>query len=191
MSSALIDDSRSGSPIQQALVGIVGIVLAVILIVGQISVAMTRGVSVNLHRNVKHLQDGNATLRDIVEKAGPALLIEKVVAQQQKTLQGTLDTMRVLNGEMEVIGETTTGLSGTVGSMQERSTSLAGGVAGMNRDTEKIVGMLGPLPDATTRTHTQLARIESDSAAINSELGAIGTKMRGYGLPQAQGVRGR
>lgn len=186
----MIDDQRQGSVWSQVLVGVVGVTLGIMLVVGQLSVATTHGISTNLHRNVKNLQAGNATLRDIVEKAGPTLVIQQVITKQNEVLQSTLDTMRMLNGEMGVVTDTTSGLKQSVNGMQSTSTQLASGVDGMNRDTARIADMLAALPDATTRTHHQLSRIDQDSTALNGELRSIGAKMRNYGLPQAQHVRG-
>lgn len=187
----MVDDTRPGSMWSQLLVGVVGVVLGIVLVVGQLSVAVTHGISVNLHQNVKNLRAGNATLRDIVEKAAPTLVIQKVITRQNEVLQNTLGTMRTLNGEMSIVTETTAGLEQSVSTMQQTSAQLASGVEGMNQDTARIADMLAALPEATGRTHRQLQRIDADSGALNAELSAIGGKMRRYGLPQAQNVRGR
>lgn len=189
--ATLFDERRRGSTWQQASVGAMGIVLALVLVIGQISVATTAGIQHNLHANIQRLKDGNATMREIVEKAAPTVLMEKVVADQAVALDHTGQTLQLLNEEMAALGETTLSLEATVTAMSDTSAGLATGVEGMASDTSKIVDLLGPLPDATTRTHKQLGRISGDSKAINGELDSISHKMEGYGLPHARCVKGK
>jgi hypothetical protein len=159
-------------------------------VIGQISVATTAGIQKNLHSNIGHLQHGNATMRDIIEKAAPSVVMEKVVAHQRDTLANTNRTMIRLNATMDSLGGTTSDLKTTVGTMQTASGNLATGIEGMNSDTARIVKLLKPLPAATERTHRQLSRIANDSGDINTELGQISNKMVKYGLPHAQNVKG-
>lgn len=188
--TTFIDPSRAGSRWQQAGVGVAGIVLAVVLIVGQISVATTAGIQRNLHANVQNLRDGNKTMEQIVTKAAPTVALEDVIEEQKKTLGHTRKTMGLLNQEMAQIGATTDELSGTVSRMETASGQLSSGVAGMNSDTTAIVDLLGSLPGATERTHGKLERIGSDSKAINTELNTISGRLQGYGLPKARNVGG-
>lgn len=183
------DSDKPGSPWQQAMVGVLGVVLALTLVIGQVAVATTAGISRNLHANIKHLEDGNKTMKTIIERAGPTVLMEQVVRNQELILANTQKTLGVLNGHMGKIGATTAGLGSTVGTMQSTSGELATGVQGMNSDTQKIVGLLEPLPVAIGRTHTQLGQISTDAGAINGELNTISGKMIKYGLPHAKKVR--
>jgi hypothetical protein len=190
-SAALVDESRPGSVRSQVLIGITGIVLGIVLIVGQVSVATTNGMSANLHRNVSNLEAGNATLEEIVEKAQPTRVIQQVVARQGVVLDRTVKTMQALNGEMAQVADTTSELEGSVKGMQATSGELARGVEGMSRDSAEMARMLETLPDATTRTNVQLDRINADSTALNGELRSVGRKMERYGLPKAKHVGGR
>jgi hypothetical protein len=187
----LVDETKQGSPAAQALTGVVGIILAIVLVMGQVSLATTKGIATHLHASVGHIQEGNKTMESVIERAAPSASLEDVVKGQGDTLASTRDSMKVLNGEMGEIGKTTGSLNTVVGSMEENSSSLATGVDGMNTDTGRITGMLGNLPAATERTHAQLKKISMDTTAINIELAAIGAKMRGYGLPAAKHVKGR
>lgn len=188
--SIFLDDTKPGSRWGQVLTGVVGIVLAVILIVGQIAVATTQGIQHNLHATVGHLAVANKTMGSILDKALPITQVEKIVAVQQKTLANTLSTMQVLNGQMSEITATTDGLSSTVAGMNTTSASLASGVAGMDANTGTITQQLSTLPAQTDSTAKQLTKISTDSTAINAELIAITAKLRNYGLPAAKGVRG-
>jgi hypothetical protein len=188
--SRWVDDSREGSLWQQLLIAVVGIVLAATLIIGQISVATTRGVQQNLHKSVAQLRQGNTTLGDIIDKAAPSIMLNKVTGQQQAVLQDVLDTMTQLNAAMQQVGATTARLQGTVGTMHQTSAHLAAGVNGMDRHTTTIVNALAPLPANTDKTHAQLARIYTDTAAISTELNAITAKLHNYGLLEATNVRG-
>lgn len=184
----LVDESRLGSPAGQALTGIAGIVLAIILVMGQISLATTKGLATHLDSSVQHITDGNAVMESVIERAAPSVALEKLVAEQAKIEANTLDTMQRTNGEMTAIAETTTELDSIVGRMEAASGSLATGVSGMSRDTTKIVDLLGTMPAATDRTQKALDGINRDTTATNIELGAIAGKMQKYGLPRAQGA---
>lgn len=186
-----VDTTHAGNPWAQLGVGVLGIVLAAVLVIGQISVATTRGISVHLHGNVANIEQGNETMLEIIEKAVPAVAMEAAVEKQKTILRNTNDTMGVLNDQMYGIGETTNGMSATVGTMERTSGELATGVASMDESTSAIVRLLVPLPSATGRTHSWLTRIAADSAAINTELYAISNKMSRYGLPKAKNVRGK
>lgn len=183
-----VDPSRQGSAWQQIATGILGVVLAAVLIMGQVSLATTRGIQHNLGDVIANMQQGNATMRDIVEKAAPSVQMERTIGNQSRTLAHTRDTMTVLNSEMARIGSTTNDLHGTVRGMRDTSRNVASGVSAMNRDTARIVTLLEPLPKRTRRTHGYLKRIGADSRAINGELGAISGKMLRYGLPHAKKV---
>ncbi len=187
--TALLNPYQQGSRWAQLGMGITGIVLAVVLVVGQISVATSAGIQRNLHQNISHLRDGNETMASIVRKSADSPKTGKIVEGQAATLQNTLDTMKVLNGHMAAIGETTSSLTGTVSRMESASGTVSTGIAGMESSTNTIAELLGSLPAATDRTHKELGRINTDSAAINAELGAISAKMTGYGLPHAKNVK--
>lgn len=184
----LVDHTRAGSAGGQAAIGIAGIVLAVILVVGQISLATTKGIAVHLHASVEHMTEGNEVMESVIERAAPSVELEKILDKQAKTLASTQDAMVMTNEQMRSIGATTTELDGVVGSMEATSSKLASGVTGMRASTDTMADELGTLPAATKRTHRQLATISGDTAAINTELTAIGRKMQAYGLPHALGA---
>lgn len=189
--SGMVDETRQGSAWAQAITGIVGIVLAVILVVGQISVVTTKGIAEHLHSNVANTREGNRVMRSVIEKAAPSVAMEGIVKGQSQSLAHTKATMTRLNGQMKLIGATTSSLDTTVGGMQKSSNKLAAGVDGMDSDTSQIVKLLGQLPAATVRTHKSLSGIATDTTSINTELAAIAAKMQGYGLPRAKKVRAR
>ncbi|MCW2925737.1 MAG: hypothetical protein JWM98_3141 [Thermoleophilia bacterium] len=181
----LVDETRLGSAGGQAMVGITGIVLAVILVMGQISLATSKGIAMHLHNSVQHVTSGNQTMESVIERAAPSVQMETALAAQAKTLAHTKDAMVQTNAQMAGIAKTTKQLDGVVGRMQATSATLASGVGAMDKQTGRITSMLGTLPGATERTHSQLSKINSDTNAINTELGAIGGKMEKYGLPHA------
>lgn len=185
----LVDESRAGSRWQQLLVAVVGIVLAATLVIGQVAVATTHGLQVNLRRSLDNMRDGNVTVQSIVVKSRPTMEIRDVVVRQQQVLEEVLSSMQVLNGAMGEMGTTTKKLEGTVGSMKATSERLSSDVGSMDTRTGDIATSLGKVPGATSRTRTQLGRINRDSAAINTELRAIGGKLDSYGLPAAKGAR--
>lgn len=184
----LVDEHRLGSAGGQAAIGIAGVVLAVVLVMGQISLAMTKGIAVHLHNSVAHITEGNKVMESVVERAAPSVIMEKALARQSATLANTRDAMKGTNAELGKITETKHRLLDVVGGMQTTSSSLASGVEGVNTSTTRMTGLLGTLPDATTRTHEQLSTINTDTAAINGELNAIASKMVSYGLPRAKGA---
>ena len=184
----LVDEQRLGSAGGQVAIGIAGIVLAVVLVMGQISLAMTKGIAVHLHNSVEHITEGNKVMESVVERAAPSVMMEDALAKQSATLANTRDAMKSTNAELGKIKETKHRLLDVVGGMQASSSSLASNVEGVNASTSKMTGLLGTLPDATTRTHKQLSTINTDTAAINAELNAIAGKMVKYGLPRAKGA---
>lgn len=186
--AALVDEQRLGSAGGQAMVGIAGVVLAIVLVVGQISLATTKGIATHLHASVEHITEGNKHMESVIERAAPSAQLETVLESQSKTLAHTRDAMATTNEELEVILEEKRKLIAVVGRMETTSAELATGVDGVNSSTTKMTGMLGSLPSATTRTHKQLALINADTKAINAELAAIAAKMQKYGLPRAKGA---
>lgn len=184
----LVDEQRLGSAGGQAAMGVAGIVLAIILVVGQISLATTKGIATHLHASVEHITEGNKVMESVIERAAPSTELEKVLASQSKTLARTRDAMAATNGELRQIEQTNADLSRVVGRMDARSGALATGVEAVDASTTDMVSMLGTLPGATKRTHRQLGRINGDTNAINAELAAIADKMLAYGLPRAAGA---
>lgn len=184
----LVDEQRLGSAGGQAAVGIAGIVLAVILVMGQISLATTKGLAVHLHNSVEHMAKGNEVMESVVERAAPSVVMEEALAGQAKTLANTRQALVRTNAELAKIDTTKDSLLDVVGGMKSTSGSLATNVEGVNESTGKMTKLLGTLPDATTRTHGQLSTINRDTAAINAELNAIAAKMVKYGLPRAKGA---
>lgn len=184
----LVDEQRLGSAGGQAAVGVAGIVLAIILVVGQVSLATTRGIAVHLRASVENMQDGNRVMESVIERAAPSVELEKMLQQQSKTLANTRDAMAATNGELGSIMTTKRELIDVVGQMEATSGKLATDVEGVNASTGTMTERLGTLPAATRRTHGQLAQINGDTTAINVELAAIAAKMIRYGLPRAQGA---
>jgi small-conductance mechanosensitive channel len=184
----LVDEQRLGSAGGQAAVGIAGIVLAIVLVMGQVSLATTKGIAVHLHSSVENIKQGNVVMESVIERAAPSVQLEKMLDQQSKTLANTRDAMAQMNGELDTIMKTKYELIDQVGQMETSSTKLAADVAKVDASTQKMTGMLGQLPGATQRTHKQLSTINNDTAAINTELAAIAAKMLKYGLPRAQGA---
>src|SRR5688572_20945001 len=103
--AVLVDEQRLGSAGGQAMVGIAGIVLAVILVVGQISLATTKGIATHLHASVGHITEGNQIMESVIERAAPSVELEKVLKSQAATLGSTRDAMASTNVELEVILE--------------------------------------------------------------------------------------
>lgn len=184
----LVDEQRLGSPGGQVAVGIAGIVLAIVLVMGQVALATTKGIAVHLHTSVENITQGNKVMESVVERAAPSVAMESALAAQAKTLGNTRTALKATNAELGTITETKHRLLDVVGGMQGTSTSLASNVEAVNTSTTKMTGMLGELPGATTRTHKQLSTINTDTAAINAELNAIASKMVKYGLPHAKGA---
>ncbi len=184
----LVNEQRLGSAGGQAAIGVAGIVLAIVLVMGQISLAMTKGIAVHMHNSVEHITEGNKVMESVIERAAPSVMMETALASQSKTLASTRDAMKTTNAELAKIEVTKTRLLDVVNGMETSSSSLASNVAGVNASTSKMTGMLGTLPDATTRTHKQLSTINTDTKAINTELNAIAAKMVKYGLPRAKGA---
>ena len=189
--SIFLDETRPGSAWQQIGVGIVGIMLAITLVVGQITVATTRGIHSNLKVVVEQMGDGNKTMEEIIEKGKPSMQLEKTIGKKAVLLTKTRDSMVVMNDAMDSMGKTTDGLYKTVLDMRNTSRKLKVGVASMNSDTGKMVVLLGELPDGTDRTHVHLKRMATDSSAIVGELNALSGKMEGFGLEKARNVGGR
>lgn len=186
--SPLVNEQRLGSPGGQVAIGVAGIVLAVVLVMGQISLAMTKGIAVHMHNSVVHITEGNKTMESVIERAAPSVAMETALASQSKTLANTRVALKKTNAELMKIDVTKARLLKVVSGMEASSSSLATNVAGVNTSTSKMTGMLGTLPDATNRTHKQLSTINTDTAAINTELNAIAAKMVKYGLPHAKGA---
>ena len=184
----LVDETRVGSAGGQLTVGIAGVVLAVILVMGQVSLATSKGMAVHLHHSVAHITKGNEVMESVVERAAPSVELEKMLREQSLTLAHTRDAMVQTNEELAAILGSMDGLSTTVDGMAGTSEQLASDVASLSSSTSTMTSNLGTLPEATTQTHAQLARINTDTNAINGELAAIGRKMMSYGLPQAKGA---
>jgi uncharacterized phage infection (PIP) family protein YhgE len=184
----LVDETRMGSAGGQAAIGIAGIVLAVVLVMGQISLATTKGLSEHLHASVEHMTEGNETMKSVIERAAPSKQLEGAIGKQSEALARTRDDMVIANAQMSDMARTTGSLQSVVGTMQKTSGGLATDVGGIQRDTTSIVSLLGTLPAAADKTQHSMGRIGTDTDALTTELNAIGTKMQSYGLPQAQGV---
>lgn len=186
--SPMVDESRVGSVGGQAAIGIAGIVLAVILVMGQVSLATTKGTAMYLHKDLEHLTEGNQVMKSVIERSAPTSQLEVVLEQQSATLANTRDAMVQTNEELSTITASMEQLGGVVGGMQSTSESLASDVGSLGSSTARMTELLGTLPDATANTHKQLNRINTDTNAINGELAAIGRKMMSYGLPRAKGA---
>lgn len=184
----LVDESRAGSAGGQAAIGIAGIVLAVILVMGQVSLATTKGTALYLHKDLENLTKGNQVMKSVIERAAPTSQLQTVLEQQSATLANTRDAMVQTNEELASIIAAKQDLVGVVGGMQSTSEGLASDVGNLGSSTARMSELLGSLPDATSRTHKQLNRINTDTNAINAELAAIGRKMMSYGLPHAKGA---
>ncbi|MCB0877638.1 MAG: hypothetical protein KDC46_01470 [Thermoleophilia bacterium] len=184
----LVDERRLGSAGGQAAIGIAGIVLAVILVMGQISIATSKGMAMHLSSSVDNITEANKVMESVIERAAPSVELEKVLDQQSQTLADTRDSMVVTNDELATIIDAKHRLIRIVGGMQSTSDQLASNVGSLRSSTSTMTSELGTLPAATTNTHKQLQRINTDTNAINGELGAIGQKMMSYGLPHAQGA---
>ena len=186
-----VDTTRAGSVWGQVLTGVVGVTLAVVLIAGQVSLATTKNISKNLHKNVVQLKYGNKTMASVIEKSKPSVMMEKTIGAQSKSLDHTSVTMQALNVEMAKSGKVTNELMQTTAAMNATSLQLANGVKSMNGDTATMLSALQTMPAATDRTQTNLSKLASDTKAINAEMQAIGRKMKRFGLPEAQGVKRR
>lgn len=185
----LVDHTRLGSASGQALTGIAGIVLAVLLVVGQISLATTKGISAHLHASVQHMTEGNQVMQSVIERAAPSVEMERVLAGQSKTLANTRDTMIRTNAQLGEITATTGKLSASTTTMQKTSEQLAADVTSVDRNTALINKRLGGLPAATDATGGSLTGIAGDLHDLNGELEAISRKLMKYGLPRARGAR--
>jgi septal ring factor EnvC (AmiA/AmiB activator) len=185
----LVDHRRLGSAGGQALTGIAGIVLAVLLVVGQVSLATTKGISAHLHASVQHMTEGNEVMQSVIERAAPSVEMERVLAQQSKTLANTRDTMIKTNAQLGQITTTTGKLSTSTSAMQATSEKLATDVAAVDANTATINKRLGGLPAATDATGGSLTSISTDLHDLNGELIEISRKLMKYGLPRAQGAR--
>lgn len=184
----LVDETKLGSSVGQTMIGVTGIILAVLLVIGQISLATTKGLADHLHQNVLNITEGNKLMESVVERAAASPKLEKSVGEQSEMLASTLDTMRLTNGTMSVLNKKTEKLDTVVSRMESQSSSLASSVEGINKNSHAMANVLGKLPAKTTKTQSALTRINADTVALNNELGAIASKMEGYGLPKAKGA---
>jgi Tfp pilus assembly protein PilN len=187
--SAFVDPTKRGNGLGQIATGILGIVLAAVLVIGQISLATTRGIEQNLNRLITHMDQGNQTMHEIVRKSKPTVKMRSDVERQEQVLGLSRDTLVVTNAEMRKMLLVTARLQKTTLKMKQTSDHLASGVAGMEASTNKVNATLRPLPAKTSLTKGHLEKIRNDSKDINGELNAIGAKMLGYGLPRARGVK--
>jgi hypothetical protein len=188
LADRVVDSTKPGSVMSQALTGAVGLVLALVLIGGQISLATTKGISENLHKNVQQLKDGNKTMASVIERAEPSVAMEATLGAQADSLGNTERTMGLLNKEMATSGKVTDDLMSTVARMQSTSGLLANSVGAMNYDSLRMLDLLQMMPASTQHTYVGLNRIGGDTKAINGEMQAITAKMRRYGLTPAHGV---
>jgi hypothetical protein len=187
--SGLVDETRVGSAGGQALTGIAGIVLAVLLVLGQVSLATTKGISAHLHSSVAHMTEGNQVMTSVIARAAPAVQMEKTLGAQEQTLGAVRDSMVQTNVQLGEIGSTTAQLASATTSMQGTSSRLATDVANVDVNTTKINKQLGGLPAATSATGGSLLKINADMHALNFELATISQKLMKYGLPRAKGAR--
>ena len=185
----ITDDTRSGKPWQQALIGVLGIVLALVLVAGQISVATTRGIADNMRLLNANLEEGNEVMFEIVKKSAPAPVMEKVVNEQSGTLAHTRDSLVLMNEELDAMMATTDELQMQSQALQGTAGEVAGTVQGMEGSIGAMIATLGTLPTTTASAGDSLSSVRTDSAAINAELEAVGTKLEKYGLPKARGDR--
>ena len=186
--SPLVDEQRLGSAGGQAMVGIAGLVLAVILVVGQVSLATSKGMAIHLHESVQHISQGNEVMESVVERSAPASVLETILERQSQTLANTRESLVQTNADLDSIITAKHELIDVVAGMQSTSGQLADDVGALGTSTSRMTSMLGELPDSTASTHKQLNRINTDTNAINAELAAIGRKMMSYGLPRAKGA---
>ncbi len=170
------------------MVGVAGLVLAVILVMGQVSLATSKGMAVHLHNSVEHISQGNVVMESIVERTAPATALETILKKQTETLASTRNSLAQTNADLDAIITAKHGLIDVVDGMQSTSGALATDVGALGSSTTRMTSLLGELPDSTARTHKQLNRINTDTNAINAELAAIGRKMMSYGLPRAKGA---
>ena len=184
----LVHEDRLGSAGGQATIGIAGIVLAIVLVLGQISLATSKGIAIHLQASVENITEGNRVMESVVERAAATVAMEKALASQAATLSNTQQAMAATNAELEQMAGSNAELAGTVDKMAATSADLATDVASIESSTSTVTDTLSTLPAATARTHKQLQTINSDTAAINAELQAIAKKMMQYGLPQAKGA---
>lgn len=184
----LVDETKLGSSLGQAMTGVAGIVLAVVLVIGQISLATTKGLAEHLHQNVVHTTRGNEVMVSVIERASVSPKLAAMMEEQSATLASTRDTMQRTNAGMGAMSGTATELDGVVARMEGSSSSLATSISGIQGDSEKMAELLGSLPAKTEKTQTALSRINNDTIALNTELGTIAAKMQGYGLPRAKGA---
>lgn len=184
----LVDESRLGSSIGQTLIGVAGIVLAIILIMGQLTLATTKGMAEHLHQTMLHTTKANEVMESVIERAAPTPVLAKTIENQSKMLQSTRDTMHAANAGMAGLNNSAKDMSGTVGGMRTTSGKLATGITGIGADTKKMGAMLGKLPAQVNGTQTAMTKINTDTRALNTELAAIAGKMQGYGLPTVKGA---
>jgi ABC-type transporter Mla subunit MlaD len=171
------------------LTSIACIAVALILVIGQIALATTKGISAHLHTSVQNITDGNKVMEEVLERSAPSAALGKVLASQSTTLANTRDAMVQTNGELGQIADTTGQLGGVVDGMGSTSGQLADTIGSMETSTKRMTDQLGTLPGATERTSGSLSRINSDMAAVNVELNALAAKLQKYGLKQAAGAR--
>ncbi|MCW2950082.1 MAG: hypothetical protein JWN41_1095 [Thermoleophilia bacterium] len=187
--AGLVDETRVGSAGGQTLTGIAGIVLAILLVAGQISLATTKGISQHLHASVAHMAAGNDVMESVISRAVPSTAMERVLAQQADTLGNVRDSMVRTNAQLGEIGATTRKLSTATDTMSATSARLAVDVAKTDRNTGAINVQLGTLPGATKATGASLSSINGDMRDLNGELATISHKLVKYGLPRARNAR--
>lgn len=184
----LLDEQRLGSAGGQAASGIAAIVLTIVLVMGQVSLATSKGINENLEEILAHITEGNEVMEQVAERAAPTVELERLLKVQGQTLSQARDSLAMTNADLASLSKTTTQLDRSVIGMQQTSTQLASDVKAVDSTTGSIASSLEPLPAATDRTRKQLVAIGTDTSAINGELGAITGKMQRYGVPQAVGA---
>lgn len=187
--AGLVDETRQGSAGGQTLIGVAGIVLAVLLVVGQVSLATTKGMATHLHNSVEHMTQGNEVMEGVIAKAAPSVKMEQTLAQQEQTLGNVRDTMVKTNTQLAEVGATTTQLGTATARMEAASGKLAADVAAVDTNTAEINTSLSSLPIATDATLKSITKINTDMTALNFELATISQKLMKYGLPRAKGAR--
>ena len=186
--SLFFEHDRSGSAAGQIATGIIGIALAIILVVGQISLATTKGIQASLAQSVINMREGNEVMRSVIERSQPTPQMRATVGAQGAELAATRDTMIALNAQLAQVEATTSGLAGTVQGMGQTSQTLATGVGTMASDAELMQNALGSLTTDTEATQSSLQTINTETVTINKQLQQISAKLQAYGLPQAQGA---
>lgn len=185
----VVDPTRQGSPAAHALTGLVAIVLAATLVMGQVALATTKGIATHLEQTSSNLERGNRTVDSVVARSRPAAEVQRLVRRQATTLGSTRQSLVLLNGTLSETARTTSRLDRSVAGTQASSVALAQDLQKVRSSSRSLGTGLRMLPTTARAVRTAVEGTRRDTEVIAWEIARTGIVLRNYGLPRAQGAR--